>query len=91
MVELGKYVDKENKIIEVGPSYNQIAAKRDGYYTIVVDHLPKEALQRKYVDHNVNIDLIEDVVYICYSCSIIYSIPIEHHDTFYTAIASNVL
>lgn len=54
-------VRKDQVSLEIGPSYNPILPKSDGYKTVVFDHLTKEQLREKYRLHRVNHDLIEDV------------------------------
>ena len=50
------------KIVELGPSHAPIAAKRDGWRVVVVDHAPREALVDKYEGHpGVDTSRIEEV------------------------------
>jgi hypothetical protein len=53
--------------LEIGPSHNPIAAKRDGYNVHILDHLDQTALKAKYAHHGqygVNIDNIEEVDFV---------------------------
>lgn len=50
--------------LEIGPSHNPIAPKSKGYSVHIVDHLDAAGLKKKYADHNINLDLIEDVDYV---------------------------
>lgn len=53
---------KTDPIVEIGPSHSPIAAKRDGWATIVVDHASREELRTKYGQFpGVDIDRIEEV------------------------------
>lgn len=49
------------KALELGPSYNPIIAKKDGYKTTVLDHAPRHALISKYSGWTIDADKIEDV------------------------------
>ena len=90
-IELRRHIDKKKKILEIGPAYDPIAAKCDGYNTIIVDNLSKENLQKKYSSHGVNVDIIEDVDYIWKSGKLSDLIQFENYGTFDTVLASNVL
>lgn len=57
-----RFFTKEMRLIEIGPSYNPLAPKRDGWNTTIIDHASKEELQAKY--HDVTPENIEDVDYI---------------------------
>ena len=50
--------------IEIGPSYNPIAAKKDGYNVQIIDHLTKEELIEKYKEFDVQVDNIEEVDFV---------------------------
>jgi len=48
--------------LEIGPSYNPIVPKRDGYRVEVVDHLATAALREKYArEQNIDASKIEEV------------------------------
>ena len=36
------------KLIEVGPSYNPVAPKAEGWDTYIIDHASQDELQAKY-------------------------------------------
>lgn len=59
-----KHIEKSGFGLEIGPSHNPIAAKKDGYNVDVVDHLSRAQLMDKYADHGVDLDKIEEVDYI---------------------------
>lgn len=53
--------------LEIGPSHNPIAPKREGFNVHVLDHLDREGLRSKYADHaqyGVNIENIEEVDFV---------------------------
>lgn len=54
-------IDKAGPGLEVGPSFNPIAAKADGYRTHVVDHASQDELRVKYATHGVDLARIEPV------------------------------
>lgn len=54
-------IDKSSQGLEVGPSFNPIAAKADGYRTHVVDHASQEDLRLKYAPHGADVARIEAV------------------------------
>ncbi|MDC0986222.1 methyltransferase domain-containing protein [Alphaproteobacteria bacterium] len=51
----------EGRGVEVGPSYNPILPKKEGYSTIVVDHMSADDLRAKYKIWNVDTSAIEEV------------------------------
>jgi SAM-dependent methyltransferase len=60
-----KLIDNKSLLgLEIGPSYNPIAPKREGWNIQIVDHLSSEELKEKYQAWGVKIDLIEHVDYI---------------------------
>lgn len=59
-----RHIDKNGYGIEIGPSHNPIAAKKDGYKTHIIDHMSREQLIAKYKDHNVNLHNIEEVDFV---------------------------
>jgi predicted SAM-dependent methyltransferase len=60
-------LNRESLGLEIGPSHNPIAPKRDGYNVHILDHLDRAALRNKYADHGqygVNIENIEEVDFV---------------------------
>jgi 2-polyprenyl-3-methyl-5-hydroxy-6-metoxy-1,4-benzoquinol methylase len=58
------HIDKNGYGIEIGPSHNPIAPKRDGYRVDIIDHLNRDQLIEKYTEHNVCLENIEHVDYV---------------------------
>jgi SAM-dependent methyltransferase len=57
--------DKNGKGLEIGPSYNPIAAKRLGYDVDVLDHVDTETLRAKYArEGNIDPGRIEEVDFV---------------------------
>lgn len=59
-----KGVDKSARGVEIGPSHNPIASKRNGYRVVTIDTLPKEGLLEKYKNHGVKLENIEEVDFV---------------------------
>jgi predicted SAM-dependent methyltransferase len=57
-------IDKNGIGLEIGPSHRPIASKKNSYNVHIVDHLDKSGLIKKYTNHNVNIDNIEEVDFV---------------------------
>ncbi len=59
-----RHINKAGRGIEIGPSYNPLAPKRDGYHVHIIDHMSQQQLIAKYENHNVNVNDIEEVDFI---------------------------
>ena len=57
-------IDKEGFGLEIGPSHNPIAPKKNGYNVHILDHLSANDLRVKYQGHGLNLDNIEEVDFI---------------------------
>jgi hypothetical protein len=60
-------IDRNGLGLEVGPSHNPVAPKRNGFNVHIVDYLGQEGLREKYAGHvhlGVNLDNIEAVDFI---------------------------
>jgi SAM-dependent methyltransferase len=57
-------IDKQGFGLEIGPSHNPIAPKKNGYKVHIIDHLSANDLRIKYQDHGLNLDNIEEVDFI---------------------------
>jgi SAM-dependent methyltransferase len=58
------YINKNGQGIEIGPSHNPIAPKKEGYKVHIIDHMNREELIAKYRDHSVNLENIEEVDFV---------------------------
>ncbi len=58
------FVDKAGLGIEIGPSHDPLAPKREGYRVHVIDHLTREQLVVKYATQPVAHDRIEEVDFV---------------------------
>lgn len=82
---------RSSRIIEIGPSHSPIAPKRGGWNTFVVDHASQAELRRKYQDHGVNLEAIEEVDGIWQGGPLHDVVPHHLHGRFDTLIASHVI
>jgi 2-polyprenyl-3-methyl-5-hydroxy-6-metoxy-1,4-benzoquinol methylase len=82
-------IDKSGLGLEIGPSYNPIAPKRDGWNVEIVDHLDAESLRKKYAVWGVNVSAIEEVDYVVGSSDMFSAIGEESRYDF--IIASHVI
>jgi hypothetical protein len=57
-------LDSKGLGLEIGPSHNPVAPKREGFDVKILDHLSAEGLRKKYTGHGVRLENIEDVDYI---------------------------
>lgn len=85
-------IDRSMKVLEIGPSYNPIAPKSQGWNSWSVDHANQEELKEKYrSDASVDVSRIEAVDFMWHSGDLDDAIPAEHHNTFSACIASHVI
>lgn len=59
-----QHVRRDGIGIEVGPSHNPVAPKREGFRVHVIDHASREQLIEKYAAHGVNLENIEEVDFV---------------------------
>jgi SAM-dependent methyltransferase len=59
-----RHVSRAGRGIEIGPSYNPVAPKREGYDVKIIDALDREGLRAKYRTHPVSLEAIEEVDYV---------------------------
>jgi 2-polyprenyl-3-methyl-5-hydroxy-6-metoxy-1,4-benzoquinol methylase len=55
---------KNGSGLEIGPSHNPIAPKKEGYDVQVIDHADQETLRKKYASHGLNLENIEKVDFV---------------------------
>jgi 2-polyprenyl-3-methyl-5-hydroxy-6-metoxy-1,4-benzoquinol methylase len=55
---------KDGLGLEIGPSHNPIAPKKEGYNVHVIDHADQQTLRKKYASHGLNLDNIETVDFV---------------------------
>ena len=82
----------EDRLIEIGPSYNPVAAKAAGWDTVVVDHGSRAELVAKYsTAPEAPTEVIEDVDVVWRGGPLDAGFPPGDAGTFSTLIASHVL
>lgn len=59
-----KNIDIHGKGLEIGPSHNPVAPKREGFDVDIVDHMSQEGLKQKYSEHDVDTNTIEHVDFV---------------------------
>ena len=85
-------IDRESKILEIGPLDNPIAPRHEGWNCFTIDHANTAEIKEKYRnDPNVNCDNIVDIDFVTGVHSFIEHIPRQHIGTFDVCIASHVL
>lgn len=57
-------LDKKGQGLEIGPSHNPVAPKKNGYNVHILDHASAAELRAKYEGHGINLDNIEEVDYV---------------------------
>jgi 2-polyprenyl-3-methyl-5-hydroxy-6-metoxy-1,4-benzoquinol methylase len=57
-------IDRAGVGLEIGPSHDPIAPKRDGFRVEVIDHASREELIAKYGGHPISLERIEEVDYV---------------------------
>ena len=87
-----KTVKKSDLIIEIGPSYNPLTPKANGWNSKSIDHATREELVEKYLnDPNVNVNKIEEVNFVWRKGLLSDAVPVELHGQFDCFIASHVI
>ena len=85
-------VARDGRIIEVGPSYNPIAPKTEGWNSFSIDHLTREGLVAKYTGHpGVDISRIEPVDFIWAGGMLSDAVPPDQHGSFDAFVAGHVI
>jgi predicted SAM-dependent methyltransferase len=82
-------IDKSGRGLEVGPSYNPVAPKSEGWNVEIVDHLDADGLRRKYTAWSIDTSKIEDVDHIIKDRSLAETVGKRDHFDF--VIASHVI
>lgn len=82
-------IDADGLGLEIGPSHNPVAPKRLGFNVHILDHLDTDSLRKKYTDHGVNIDNIENVDFVWKGDSLVDLVGTP--DTYDWIIASHVV
>ena len=62
--KLLRHINTNGYGVEIGPSHNPVAPKKEGYTVHIIDHMSREQLITKYKDHHVNLENIEEVDFV---------------------------
>jgi hypothetical protein len=85
-------ISKHSRIIEIGPSFNPIAPKSNGWNSAAIDHLTREGLASKYAAHpDVDVGKIEAVDFVWTDGLLSDAVPPEQHGSFDVFLASHVI
>ena len=85
-------INRQMRIIELGPSFGPVAPKRDGWNAVSVDHATRDELVEKYRNEpGVNTENIEDVDVIWREGPLDLAFPSDQLGTFDACIASHVI
>ena len=82
----GLRTEKNRKILEIGPSYQPIYPKKDGWNVEIADHLPRSGLMKKLASFDV--EAIEEVDYVCTDR---YSDVIPHRQYYDVIMGSHII
>jgi SAM-dependent methyltransferase len=87
-----RHFTRDMQLLEIGPSYNPILPKADGWKTRVLDHATQADLVEKYRGLGAElVDRIEPVDFLWTEGSLAEAIPSELHGSFDGVVASHVL
>lgn len=85
-------VNRDSKILELGPSVSPMAPRSAGWDVTVIDHATQEELIEKYrADPNVTIANIEKVDYVWSNGPLHHAVPADRLGSFDVLIASHVI
>jgi hypothetical protein len=85
-------IKRTDKILELGPGYNPLTPKVEGWHSYAIDHTDRDGLIAKWRDvPSVSASAIEPVDFVWTTGVLNDAIPAEHHGTFDVFVASHVL
>jgi hypothetical protein len=85
-------LSRDSRLIEIGPSYNPLAAKAAGWRTTIVDHGDRAALVAKYArDPSVDTTRIEEIDIVWTGGPLEEAFPAHDRGGYAAVIASHVL
>lgn len=83
---------RNDKILEIGPSFSPIAPKSEGWNSFSLDHASMDELKEKYQAYaNLDVSKIEPVDFVWKQGPMELAVPSQHLGTFVACIASHVL
>ena len=85
-------VPKSSRIIEIGPSFNPIAPRSQGWNSATVDHMTREGLVEKYRQQpHIDVNRIEPVDFVWTGGLLSDAVPPEQHGSFDVLLASHMI
>jgi hypothetical protein len=70
-------IAKSDKILELGPSYNPLTPKAEGWNSFVIDHADRDGLIKKYGhDPSVDVTKIESVDFVWTQGALSDAVPV---------------
>lgn len=85
-------IPRQARVIEIGPSFNPLAPKADGWNTTVIDHETREGLVEKYRVHAaVDTSRIEEVDFVWHGGSLADLLGEEGRGAYDAFVASHVI
>lgn len=85
-------LSRDMRFVEIGPSFNPVVPKRDGWKVWTVDHTTRDGLIEKYKGQpGVDVSRIEEVDFVLIDQPLDSIFPIELHGTIDACIASHVI
>lgn len=89
---LRMHIDKSSKVLEIGPAFNPIVSKSEGFQVYIVDNGDKSELRKRYDGfREIDISKIEDVDFIWKDADILSAIPSAHHGSFDVVLMGGVI
>jgi len=85
-----QHFHRNMRLLEIGPSYNPILPKADGWQTTVVDHATQADLVAKYAPLVATADRIEEVDFVWKGGALADLIPLDQHGSYDGLVASHV-
>ena len=84
-------IARDAPLIEIGPSFNPVAPRSEGWQVTIVDHATQEDLVRKYAGGAVDTSRIEAVDHVWAGGPLDAVVPAERHGHYAAMIACHVI
>jgi SAM-dependent methyltransferase len=89
---LRMHIDNSTKVLEIGPAFNPIVSKSEGYRVYNVDNGDKSELRKRYDGFpDIDISKIEEVDFVWRDGDILSAIPPEHLGSFDVVLMGGVI
>jgi len=84
-------INRQMRGLEIGPSFNPVVPKREGWNVETIDHATREELVEKYIPHKVDVSQIEAVDWVWKGEALSTLLGAERCGTYDFFIASHVI